>query len=259
MKIQCPYCNAEIELAESPVSRHLTPCPVCRKKFLALGELSFRYGVSLPKNNPSGPDRVECPYCGQHYNVNFTPLNGMIGCVKCLKVFAVPPDSSKSTVDLAASDMVSEGRLSPLNRWDASVLPYPPPSSPQEPVQNEVPPAPPAAETPAATMAPGPGQPPEPPAPPAPVPAASTAPDPVGNTIRPDAVTVADTMFPPPVSPSQPVSPHHVRVLPPDSLGTDHPVPPPAVSRPAIGEEPVPAEPPIRRARLVRRDDPQRN
>ncbi|MBO4647838.1 MAG: hypothetical protein J5806_06735 [Lentisphaeria bacterium] len=254
MKIQCPYCNAEIELPESPVSRHLTPCPVCCKKFLALGELSFRYGISLPKNGPSGPDRVECPYCGQHYNVNFTPLNGMIGCVKCLKVFAVPPDSSKSTVDLSASDMVSEGRLSALNPRDtSSVRPYPPPSSPQDPVRNDAPPAPPAAEAPVANIAPEPVQPPEPPAPPAPVPAASMERKPVENTIRPDAVTVADVKF------SPPVPPHHVRVLPPESLGTDHPVPPPEVPRPVIGEQPVPAEPPIRRARLVRRDDPQKN
>ena len=232
MKMQCPYCKAEIELPESPVSRHLIPCPVCRKKFFSVGELTFRYGVSLPKNGPEGPDRVECPYCGQHYNVNFKPLNGMLGCVKCLKVFAEPPDASDRTIDLSPSKMVSEGRLSPNRRDTSSVRPYPP----QKP-GGKTPPVSPAAEVPVVRL----------------------APEPVEKTVPCDAVTVADVVIPPPVPPSPPVSPHRVRVLQPESLGTVRPVSPPGAADPDPVEKPVPVQTPTGSFRLVRPDDAPEN
>ena len=235
MKMQCPYCKAEIELPESPVARHQIPCPVCRKKFFTVGEFTFRYGVSLPKTDPAGPDRVECPYCGQHYNVKFEPLNGMLGCVKCLKVFAVPSDSSRPTVDLSALDMVSEARLAPNPRDTSSVRPYPPPSSPSRPAPERAPAVPP----PAAGIAP------------------QAADKPA--SVRSDAVTLADAMFPPPVPPSQQASPPRVRVFQPESLGTSRPVSPSGASSPDADDQPIPVQTPTGSFRLVRPDDTQEN
>jgi|GEM_PF-4532416 len=237
MKMKCPYCQAETELPEFPVSRHLIPCPVCRKKFFTVGELTFRYGIRLPKNSPGGPDRVECPYCGQHYNINFKPLNGMLGCVKCLKVFSIPPESSSQTVDLSPSDMVSDGRLAPDCRDTASVLPYPPPASSLRPISKPEPVHPAAA------------------------PAAGIAREPVQKTdlARPDAVTVADVMISRPSPPSQSISPHRIRVLAPESLGTVHVVPSPGAPDSDTGEKPVPLQTPTGSFRLVRPDNPQEN
>ena len=232
MKMQCPYCNAEIELPESPLARHRVPCPECGKKFFTVGEFTFRYGISLPQNDPAGPDRVECPYCGQHYNVKFEPLNGMLGCVKCLKVFAVPSDSpSRPTVELSASDMVSQGRLEPDPRDTSSVQPYPPPSSSPRPAPESAPAVPP----PAAGIAP------------------QTA------TVSPGAATVADVMFSPPVQPSPQASSPRVRVLQPESLGVSRPVPPSGSSSPDADDQPVPVQTPTGSFRLVRPDDTQKN
>ena len=54
MKMQCPYCNAEIELPESPLARHRVPCPECGKKFKSATDMI----------QDLGPKFGMCPVCG---------------------------------------------------------------------------------------------------------------------------------------------------------------------------------------------------
>ena len=89
MKVVCPYCNAITEVAESSVSRHNLRCHCCGQFFFAAGELTFRYGEILDPS-ASGSVRIACPYCRQHYGIDYIPFHNMIGCVQCLKIFVLP-------------------------------------------------------------------------------------------------------------------------------------------------------------------------
>ena len=89
MKVVCPYCNAITEVAESSVSRHNLRCHCCGRFFFAAGELTFRYGEMLDSSG-SGSVRIACPYCRQHYGIDYIPFHNMIGCVECLKIFVLP-------------------------------------------------------------------------------------------------------------------------------------------------------------------------
>ena len=97
MKVVCPYCNAITEVAESSVSRHNLRCHCCGQFFFAAGELTFRYGEMLDPSR-SGSVRIACPYCRQHYNVDYIPFHNMIGCVECLKIFVLPKNEPEAEV-----------------------------------------------------------------------------------------------------------------------------------------------------------------
>ena len=92
MKIKCPYCGKTIEIPESPKVQHNITCSYCGKPFFAAGELAFRYAKRLDLFRGSREKKVACPYCGQHFTFDFQPLNNMLGCQMCLKVFVLPPD-----------------------------------------------------------------------------------------------------------------------------------------------------------------------
>lgn len=91
MKVNCPYCGKTIEIPESSTVQHNILCTFCGKYFFAAGELVFRYGKKLDLFRGAGEKKFACPYCGQHFRFNFKPLNNMLGCSECLKVFVLPP------------------------------------------------------------------------------------------------------------------------------------------------------------------------
>ena len=86
MKIFCPYCSQEVEIPESPRIQHDLRCPVCGNFFCSAGGLVFRYGIPLSSGNAEKA-KFGCPYCGQHYDLAFRPMNNLLGCVECLNVF----------------------------------------------------------------------------------------------------------------------------------------------------------------------------
>ena len=91
MKILCPYCSQETEIPESARVQHNVSCARCGKRFFAAGELAFCYGKRLDLFRASKEKKIACPYCGQHYTLDFQPLNNMLGCSECLRVFVLPP------------------------------------------------------------------------------------------------------------------------------------------------------------------------
>ncbi len=91
MKVKCPYCGKTIEIPESVTAQHNVLCTFCGKHFFAAGELVFRYAKKLDLFRGAREKKVACPYCGQHYTFDFQPLNDMLGCSQCLKVFVLPP------------------------------------------------------------------------------------------------------------------------------------------------------------------------
>ena len=82
MKIFCPYCSQEVEIPESPRIQHDLRCPVCGNFFCSAGGLVFRYGIPLSSGNAEKA-KFGCPYCGQHYDLAFRPMNNLLGCVEC--------------------------------------------------------------------------------------------------------------------------------------------------------------------------------
>ncbi|MBR4666352.1 MAG: hypothetical protein IKO93_20970 [Lentisphaeria bacterium] len=92
MKVKCPYCGKTIEIPESTKVQHYVLCTFCGKNFFAAGELVFRYAKKLDLFRGSKEKKVACPYCGQHFKFDFQPLNNMLGCSECLKVFVLPPN-----------------------------------------------------------------------------------------------------------------------------------------------------------------------
>lgn len=98
MKIKCPYCGKTVEIPESTTVQHNITCSFCGKSFFAAGELAFRYGKRLDLFRGASEKKVACPYCGQHFTFDFQPLNNMLGCSMCLKVFVLPPDEPASEV-----------------------------------------------------------------------------------------------------------------------------------------------------------------
>ena len=101
MKVVCPYCNAITKVAEATVSRHNLRCQCCGHFFFAAGELTFRYGEMLDSSS-SGSVRIACPYCRQHYSIDYIPFHNMIGCFECLKIFVLPkkePDAEVQPSD----------------------------------------------------------------------------------------------------------------------------------------------------------------
>ena len=90
MKVKCPYCGKTIEIPESATVQHNVLCTFCGKHFFAAGELVFRYAKKLDLFRGAREKKVACPYCGQHYTFDFQPLNNMLGCAECLKVFVLP-------------------------------------------------------------------------------------------------------------------------------------------------------------------------
>ena len=119
MKVVCPYCNAITEVAESSVSRHNLRCQCCGRVFFAAGELTFRYGEMLDPSG-SGSVRIACPYCRQHYGIDYIPFHNMIGCVECLKIFVLPkkePDAevlpSDKTIVISPHPFKNPSRLKP--------------------------------------------------------------------------------------------------------------------------------------------------
>jgi len=91
MQVKCPYCRKSIDIPESVTVQHNVPCTFCGKHFFAAGELVFRYAKRLDLFRGAREKKVACPYCGQHYAFDFQPLNNMLGCSECLKVFVLPP------------------------------------------------------------------------------------------------------------------------------------------------------------------------
>ena len=91
MKIICPYCSEEQEIADLSRVQHNILCKFCGKLFFAAGELVFRYGKRLDLFRGAKEKKVACPYCGQHFQFSFQPVNDMLGCSECLKVFVLPP------------------------------------------------------------------------------------------------------------------------------------------------------------------------
>ena len=92
MKVKCPYCGKTIEIPESTKVQHYVLCTYCGKNFFAAGELVFRYGKKMDLFRGAREKKVACPYCGQHFKFEFQPLNNMLGCSECLKVFVLPPN-----------------------------------------------------------------------------------------------------------------------------------------------------------------------
>ena len=105
MKICCPYCSRGVEIPESPRIQHNLRCPVCGNSFCSAGELVFRYGIPLESENAE-KIKFGCPYCGQHYDLSFRPMNNLLGCVSCLNVFMLSfaglPPVAASVSDPAA-------------------------------------------------------------------------------------------------------------------------------------------------------------
>lgn len=105
MKVICPYCNAITEVVEAAVSRHNLRCQCCGQFFFSAGELTFRYGEMLDSSS-FGLPRIACPYCHQHYSVDYIPFHNMIGCVKCLKIFVLPKKEPDAEVQPFAKTIV---------------------------------------------------------------------------------------------------------------------------------------------------------
>ena len=90
MIIKCPNCQSRLSEPESPFPRHDVPCSVCGKKFFAAGELGFPYG-EIVDSDPA-VEKIACPCCHQHYDLSVAnPTHGLVGCMICAGVFAVPP------------------------------------------------------------------------------------------------------------------------------------------------------------------------
>ena len=90
MLMNCPHCQAELEMPESATPQHGVTCPVCGAGFLVAGELCFPYGRDVSAD--PAKKKIACPHCNQRYDLSeLEPANGMIGCVDCGTIFAVPP------------------------------------------------------------------------------------------------------------------------------------------------------------------------
>ena len=106
MIIKCPYCRKSIDIPESTTVQHNVLCTFCGKHFFAAGELVFRYAKKLDLFRGARQKKVACPYCDQHYTFDFQPLNDMLGCSECLKVFVLPPAEPPPEIQPSAETIV---------------------------------------------------------------------------------------------------------------------------------------------------------
>ncbi len=94
MNLKCPSCRKELELPDGSVSRQKLVCPSCESEFFSANDLTFCYGTKLPSRT-AGVNRVACPHCRQHYGIDYKPVDGLVGCRNCLRIFAVPPQNAR--------------------------------------------------------------------------------------------------------------------------------------------------------------------
>ncbi|MBR7105281.1 MAG: hypothetical protein IKC65_10060 [Lentisphaeria bacterium] len=105
----CPLCRANITVPAEPSNSFFCPacgkeqpagkpgyvtCAFCGESCLATPMLAFKCATPLPPA-PDGIPRIACPYCERHYILSFTPVNGLIGCLDCMNIFACPPQPEK--------------------------------------------------------------------------------------------------------------------------------------------------------------------
>ena len=118
MKIFCPYCSQKVEIPESPRIQHDLRCQVCGNFFCSAGGLVFRYGI--PLDSPDAEKaKCGCPYCGQHYDLSFRPMNDLLGCVECLNVFMLSADGLPSFAE-PESDTISHSTV-PLPKQSSQI------------------------------------------------------------------------------------------------------------------------------------------
>ncbi|MBR7156105.1 MAG: hypothetical protein IKD22_04650 [Lentisphaeria bacterium] len=87
MSVQCPLCHSE--LYENNSQKVNYTCNYCNASLYAPRDINFPCGILLTEKSCDVP-RVACPYCGAHYELDYLPHQGLIGCQECLKIFASP-------------------------------------------------------------------------------------------------------------------------------------------------------------------------
>lgn len=134
MRINCPYCNAELEV-DSLSGNNKFQCGWCEKKFLFSGGKCFKYGRF---DGVPAVERVICPGCGEFCDIaQGTAPNSLVSCPVCRIHFAVPVNAAAPPATL----------LPPQG-----IVPPPPPP----PSRRTMPPLPPGVSVrPAETFPPG--------------------------------------------------------------------------------------------------------
>ena len=89
LSVHCPTCLAEQMIPISSEEGHYHICSDCGKSFLSAPQISFLCAEKLPVTT-LGEHRISCPYCDQHYSLNFIPADKILVCEDCHRIFAYP-------------------------------------------------------------------------------------------------------------------------------------------------------------------------
>lgn len=109
---ECPECHAR---QNSPYRQKTLVCSSCGHSSQVIRNIAFRCAKTLAPGE-DGSSRVACPFCGAHYQLNFIPHMGLVGCQNCMNIFSCTLSSTEEEAEAvsASAETVSEAEDIPV-------------------------------------------------------------------------------------------------------------------------------------------------